>query len=67
MDYLAVADALFTDSDKPGIVAVAQQLIDYGFKIVATAGTEQYLTEKGIEFGDAAIQEELQTLLDAGE
>jgi len=37
------------DSDKPGIVAVAQQLIDYGFKIVATAGTEQYLTEKGIE------------------
>lgn len=37
------------DSDKPDIAAVAKQLIDYGFNLVATAGTEQYLTEQGIE------------------
>lgn len=36
------------DSDKKGIVAVAKQLIDFGFQIVATSGTQQVLEEHGI-------------------
>ncbi|MDO5769184.1 MAG: carbamoyl-phosphate synthase large subunit, partial [Psychrobacter sp.] len=37
------------DSDKPGIVPVAKQLIEYGFKIVATSGTQEVLAQAGIE------------------
>lgn len=37
------------DSDKPHLAKVAQQFKDYGFKLVATGGTQEYLTNQGIE------------------
>jgi carbamoyl-phosphate synthase large subunit len=36
------------DGDKPAAVRVARTLLDLGFKILATRGTQQYLTERGI-------------------
>ncbi|MGB3806809.1 MAG: carbamoyl-phosphate synthase large subunit [Erythrobacter sp.] len=36
------------NSDKPGIVKAARQLIDHGLKIVATSGTQEYLAEQGL-------------------
>ena len=37
------------DSDKPNLPPIAKQLLDYGFKLVATTGTQKYLSEQGIE------------------
>lgn len=37
------------DSDKKNIVPVAKQLTDFGFKIVATSGTQQVLEAHGID------------------
>lgn len=37
------------DSDKENVVAIAQQLSDYGFKIVATAGTQKVLEAHGVD------------------
>jgi carbamoyl-phosphate synthase large subunit len=37
-----------TDSDKPGAVAIASQLYDLGFKIIATRGTAQAIQGMGI-------------------
>jgi len=37
------------DSDKESVVAIAQQLSDYGFKIVATAGTQKVLEAHGVD------------------
>ncbi|ABS63927.1 carbamoyl-phosphate synthase, large subunit [Parvibaculum lavamentivorans DS-1] len=39
------------DSDKAKIVAPAKKLLDMGFKLVATGGTQRYLAEQGIEVG----------------
>ncbi len=36
------------DSDKQGLIAVAKQLIDYGFQLMATTGTQKFLNEQGI-------------------
>ncbi len=36
------------NSDKPAMVAVARDLVELGFKILATGGTADVLTEKGI-------------------
>ena len=36
------------DSDKKHLPAVAKQLIDYGFSLVATGGTQQVLADAGI-------------------
>ena len=36
------------ESDKPNLVPVAKQLLGYGFKLVATAGTQKVLNEAGI-------------------
>lgn len=36
------------DSDKPFIVAPVKELVEKGFKVVATGGTAQYLTEAGL-------------------
>ena len=36
------------DSDKDRIVAPARQLIEMGFKIVATSGTARFLEEQGV-------------------
>jgi carbamoyl-phosphate synthase large subunit len=36
------------NSDKAGAVAVAKGLIDLGFEVVATVGTHEYLTGKGL-------------------
>lgn len=36
------------DSDKPNLAPIAQQLIDYGFKLIATAGTQRVLKTAGI-------------------
>ncbi len=36
------------DSDKPNLPPIAQQLLDYGFNLVATSGTQQYLSEQGL-------------------
>src|SRR5690606_28278590 len=36
------------DSDKPLIVAPVKQLIELGFRVVATGGTQQYLAEAGL-------------------
>ncbi|MCB2066749.1 MAG: carbamoyl-phosphate synthase large subunit, partial [Erythrobacter sp.] len=36
------------DSDKPHIVGPVRQLVDLGFKIVATGGTQTYLAEQGL-------------------
>ncbi|MGP4843673.1 carbamoyl-phosphate synthase large subunit [Marinobacter sp. 1Y8] len=37
------------DVDKPGALKVARDLIDAGFKLVATTGTAEYLRTSGIE------------------
>jgi carbamoyl-phosphate synthase large subunit len=37
-----------TDADKPGAVAIAQQLYDLGFKIIATRGTAEAIQRMGI-------------------
>ncbi|MGO1749946.1 MAG: carbamoyl-phosphate synthase large subunit, partial [Marinobacter sp.] len=37
------------DVDKPGAITVARDLIEAGFKLVATAGTAKALREAGIE------------------
>lgn len=37
------------DSDKNNIVPVAQQLSEFGFKIVATSGTQKVLSEAGVD------------------
>ncbi|MBX3505015.1 MAG: carbamoyl-phosphate synthase large subunit, partial [Parvibaculum sp.] len=39
------------DADKAKIVAPAKKLIDMGFKLIATGGTQRYLEEQGIEVG----------------
>ena len=39
------------DSDKAKIVAPAKKLLDMGFKLVATGGTQRFLAEQGIEVG----------------
>ena len=39
------------DSDKAKIVAPAKKLLDMGFKLVATGGTQRVLAEQGIEVG----------------
>ncbi|MDF1834783.1 MAG: carbamoyl-phosphate synthase large subunit [Alteraurantiacibacter sp. bin_em_oilr2.035] len=36
------------DGDKPHIVEPVRQLLDYGFNVVATGGTQQYLAEQGL-------------------
>ncbi|WP_095011020.1 carbamoyl-phosphate synthase large subunit [Tsuneonella mangrovi] len=36
------------DSDKPVILPAVKQLIDYGFSVVATGGTQRYLEEQGL-------------------
>ena len=36
------------DGDKPHIVEPVRQLLDYGFDVVATGGTQQYLAEQGL-------------------
>ncbi|MDE1466795.1 carbamoyl-phosphate synthase large subunit [Aurantiacibacter sp. D1-12] len=36
------------DSDKVHIVAPVKQLLDFGFKVVATGGTQTYLSEQGL-------------------
>ena len=36
------------ESDKANLVPVAKQFADYGFKLVATSGTQKILTEAGI-------------------
>ena len=37
------------DVDKPGLIPVARQLLDIGFKLVATGGTAKVLIEAGME------------------
>ena len=37
------------DSDKPGSLSVARKLIALGFDILATRGTQQFLSENGID------------------
>ncbi|MEQ9226665.1 MAG: carbamoyl-phosphate synthase large subunit [Parvibaculum sp.] len=37
------------DSDKAKIVAPAKKLLDMGFKLIATGGTQRYLAEQGLE------------------
>jgi carbamoyl-phosphate synthase large subunit len=37
------------DKDKPRILAAAGQLHDLGFRIIATGGTQRFLSDKGIE------------------
>ena len=39
------------DSDKAKIVAPARKLLDMGFKLIATGGTQRFLAEQGIEVG----------------
>lgn len=36
------------DSDKPELVVLAQKFIDFGYRIVATEGTGEYLNQHGI-------------------
>ena len=36
------------DGDKPQIVGPVKQLVDLGFSVVATGGTEKYLVEQGL-------------------
>lgn len=36
------------DSDKAHLVPIAKQLLDYGFKLLATAGTQQVLADAGL-------------------
>jgi hypothetical protein len=37
------------DSDKGQIAPIARQLVDFGFKIVSTTGTQKVLSDAGIE------------------
>src|SRR3954466_10530914 len=37
-----------TDADKPGAVAIAQQLYDLGFRVVATRGTAEAIQRWGV-------------------
>ncbi|HKX89119.1 MAG TPA: carbamoyl-phosphate synthase large subunit, partial [Sphingopyxis sp.] len=37
------------DSDKPRIVGAVRQLTDWGWKVIATGGTADYLVEQGID------------------
>jgi carbamoyl-phosphate synthase large subunit len=37
------------DSDKPGTAAVAKGLVDLGFEVVATVGTHDFLSSRGID------------------
>ena len=37
------------DSDKPGVVKVAKDLVDLGFELVATTGTLRVLREANVE------------------
>ncbi|MDR7061075.1 MULTISPECIES: carbamoyl-phosphate synthase large subunit [unclassified Sphingopyxis] len=37
------------DSDKPRIIGAVKQLTDWGWKVIATGGTADYLIEQGIE------------------
>ncbi|MDZ4379952.1 MAG: carbamoyl-phosphate synthase large subunit [Parvibaculum sp.] len=39
------------DSDKEKIVAPARKLLDMGFKLIATGGTQRYLAEQGLDVG----------------
>ena len=39
------------DSDKEKIVAPAKKLLDMGFKLIATGGTQRYLAEQGLDVG----------------
>jgi carbamoyl-phosphate synthase large subunit len=43
-----VAFVSVKDSDKPVILPAVQKLIALGFRVVATGGTERYLTEAGV-------------------
>ncbi|MDX2276543.1 MAG: carbamoyl-phosphate synthase large subunit [Hyphomonadaceae bacterium] len=48
---LPVAGCVFIsvkDSDKPGMVAAARDLIELGFRIIATGGTADYLQAAGV-------------------
>jgi carbamoyl-phosphate synthase large subunit len=36
------------DADKPGVVAVARELVDLGFDLIATAGTRRVLEKAGL-------------------
>ena len=36
------------NSDKPGAAILARELVDLGFKLFSTTGTNQYLSERGI-------------------
>jgi carbamoyl-phosphate synthase large subunit len=43
-----VAFVSVKDSDKPQIVAAVRELVDLGFRIVATGGTQKYLVDAGL-------------------
>src|SRR2546425_8354239 len=48
---LPLAGAIFVtvnDSDKPTVVPIVRRFHELGFRIVATAGTQQYLRARGI-------------------
>jgi carbamoyl-phosphate synthase large subunit len=50
--YLPIEGRCFVsvkNLDKPALVPIARDLIDLGFRIMATGGTADYLTEHGIE------------------
>jgi carbamoyl-phosphate synthase large subunit len=36
------------DADKPGLLPIAEQLVERGFTLVATGGTCSYLAERGV-------------------
>ncbi len=49
---LPTSGAIFVsvnDHDKPALVPVAKQYSELGFKVIATAGTAQYLREQGLK------------------
>ncbi|WP_120717923.1 carbamoyl-phosphate synthase large subunit [Tsuneonella amylolytica] len=37
------------DSDKPVIVPAVKALLDYGFSVIATGGTQRYLVDQGLD------------------
>ncbi len=39
------------DSDKPRILPTIKMLVDLGFKVIATSGTQRFLAENGVEAG----------------
>lgn len=56
---LAASGTVFismNDRDKEAAVPVVKDLIDLGFKVVATSGTRQVLREKGIENVDLVLK-----------